>query len=184
MQSLDNRRKSRYNIVLCELHFIPIHGKTKKSYEFIEGHFLLIGKFDGLTLYEMDDNDDLDDELEKEDIFEVQEFYKDLYSSDEVPRISHKTIRNYDYIINQPNYIKPEIGECIDLPTGELIVIIKTIWLRIIQLKWKSVYKKRQEIIQLRKNITALLNKQLTGRWSYDCLNMPSLRGMLSNLLK
>jgi hypothetical protein len=47
------------------------------------------------------------------------------------------TIRNFAKIICNKNYIKPEIAECIILPTGETIAILKTFWIRIIQ----KVYK-------------------------------------------
>jgi hypothetical protein len=80
-------------------------------------------------------------------------------------------------------YINPEIGECIILPTGEYIVIKKTIWIRIIQRKWKYIFAKQQKIIELRKSLLNLFNRQLTGKWSKECYNMPTIRGMLSNLL-
>jgi hypothetical protein len=38
--------------------------------------------------------------------------------------------------------IQPEIAECIILSGGEFVAILKTFWIRIIQRKWKKVFKK------------------------------------------
>jgi hypothetical protein len=48
-------------------------------------------------------------------------------------------IKNHYHIINDLNCFKPEIAECILLPTGEVVAILKTFWIRIIQKRWKNV---------------------------------------------
>ena len=53
--NLFERSRSRFNLVLCELHYTPIHGKTRSSCPTIEGHYLLIDRFDGLTGIILDD---------------------------------------------------------------------------------------------------------------------------------
>ena len=195
--------KSRLNLVLCELHFTPIHGKTKKSCPTIEGHYLLIAQFDGLTGIDLDDldeyaeydtdhenmsvsdDDDDDDDDDDEDgithIYQIQQrtikFYTEEFNL--YRQKNHKLIRNYHNIIRGPNYIKPEIAECITLPTGENIVIIKTMWIKIIQRKWKKVYAARQHIIKCRSCPSSLSTRQLTGLWPRHCLQMPGLKGML-----
>ena len=55
--------QSRFNLVLCEIHYTPIHGKTCNSFPTIEGHYILIYKFDGLTGIILDD--------------ELEEYYTD-----------------------------------------------------------------------------------------------------------
>jgi len=50
-------------------------------------------------------------------------------------------IKNHYHIINDLNCFKPEIAECILLPTGEVVAILKTFWIRIIQKRWKNVLK-------------------------------------------
>jgi hypothetical protein len=192
-------QKPRFNLVLCELHFTPVHGKTKQSYPAIEGHYLLIGRFDGLSGIDLDDLDEYgeydtdheaesgsDDEDENDGIthiYQIQQrtttFYTEELPNDPYRQKSHKLIRNYHNIIRDPNYIKPEIAECIVLPTGENIAIIKTMWIKIIQRKWKKVYAARQHIIKCRSCPSSLSTRQLTGMWPRHCLRMPGLKGML-----
>jgi len=182
----DNRR---FNLVLCELHYTPIHGKTNISNENIESHYLLMYKFDGLTGQIIDDDLEAvsDSDANSDDsmyISEIQEITANFYN--ETRRIHrnkpHKTIRNYHNIISLPNYIKPEIGKCLELPTGEQIVIIKTSWIKIIQRTWKKIYAVRQYIINCRSNPTSLYVRQLTGTWPIQCRHLPELKGMLSTL--
>jgi hypothetical protein len=192
--------QSRFNLVLCELHYTPIHGKTRTSCPTIEGHYLLIDQFDGLTGIMLDDLEeyveyDTDEEIisdsEDEDgnengithLYQTQAFYKKYYMEQfEFREKPHKLLRNYHNIISQPNYIKPEIAECITLPTGEHIAIIKTMWIKIIQRKWKKIYAIRKHIIKCRSCPASLSTRQLTGNWPPHCISLPLLKGMLSNL--
>ena len=192
--------QSRFNLVLCEIHYTPIHGKTCNSFPTIEGHYILIYKFDGLTGIILDDEleeyytDEEDDEDEEDDddddiitnIQHIQQLYERNYAelveeteANANKRVPHKLIRNYHNIINRVNYIKPEIAECFELPTGEYIAIIKTIWIKIIQRKWKKVYASRQNIIKIRSSPSSLYTRQTTGKWPDSCLDLPGLKGML-----
>jgi hypothetical protein len=194
---MSNFTNSRFNLVLCAIHYTPIHGKLETSYKNIEEHYILIDKFDGISGIALDEFDeyieystdgeysgDSDNEIEGENnrvthISSVQRLYATEYTRVITRHFPHKTIRNYHNIINRPNYIKPEIGECFDLITGEQIVIIKTIWLKIIQRKWKKVFAKRQSIIKYRSSPTSLIFRQLMGKWPEYCLHMPGLNGLL-----
>lgn len=197
--------QSRFNLVLCELHYTPIHGKTRTSCPTIEGHYILIDKFDGLTGIMLDDlieyNEyDTDNEIisdsegedENEDgnidsithLYQIQAQTTKYYMEEfEFRQKSHKLLRNYHNIISQPNYVKPEIAECINLPTGEQIAIIKTMWIKIIQRKWKKIFITRNHIIKCRSCPSSLSTRQLTGKWPIHCIHLPELKGMLSNLL-
>ena len=191
---MSNFINGRFNLVLCEIHYSPFHGKSKSSYKYIEGHYLLIDKFDGISGIVLDtdeeensdynsDSDydsDSDSDSNPLHISNVQQLYLNEYASLITTNFPHKTIRNYHNIISRPDYIKPEIGECIELATGEQIVIIKTIWLKIIQRKWKKVFAKRQQIINHRVSPSSLSFRQLTGRWPEHCIHMPGLNGLLS----
>ena len=183
----------RFNLVLCELHYTPIHGKTKQSCPTIEGHYLLIDKFDGSSgdmLEDLEEEDEEEEEEEDEDedgithIHQIQQLTAQYYMEEFVPfrQRPHKLIRNYHNIIRGTNYIKPEIAECINLPTGEHIAIIKTMWIKLIQRKWKKVYAIRKHMIKCRSCPSSLSTRQLTGYWPRHCLHMPSLKGMLSNI--
>ena len=192
--------KSRFNLVLCELHYTPIHGKTRTSCPTIEGNYILIDQFDGLTGIMLDDLEeyteyDTDEEIisdsegEDEDtnsithLYQIQQlttkYYMEYFdvSFREKP---HKLIRNYHNIISQPNYIKPEIAECIYLETGECVAILKTFWVRLIQRKWKNICKERKRVIRERCNFKSLRHRELYGKWPKYCLTYPKLQGMLS----
>jgi hypothetical protein len=204
--------KKKYNLVLCELHYSPIHGKTHDSCPNIEEHYLIIEMFDGKSGFILDelynsvqyveydtdpeyinsdsdeesyDNSDEDNENMFIHISNIQKLYVTEYA--DISRaqnyIPHKTIRNYHNIISRPNYIRPEIAECFELPTLEHIAIIKTIWLKIIQRKWKVVFAARKIIIQMRTTPSSLVIRQLTGIWPKHCQILPGIKGMLSNLL-
>lgn len=194
--SLFIQPEKRFNLVLCELHYTPIHGKTATSCPTIEGHYMLVCKFDGssgIALDELDEYNrnhenmrDSDDEDELTHIYDMMELYVSEYNTitlNLTNLLPHKTIRNYHNIIRQPNYIKPEIAECIELPTNETIVIIKTVWIKIIQRKWKKVYAARQQVIKRRMLPSSQYTRKLTGKWPQDCLNLPELKGMFYKLL-
>ena len=202
---MSNFKNGRFNLVLCELHYTPIHGKAKTSYKNIEGQYILIDKFEGISGIAFDEfdefidystdreyNGDSDNESDNENesdnnrvthISNVQQLYANEYARGITRHFPHKIIRNYHNIISRPDYIKPEIGECIELFTGEQIVIIKTIWLKIIQRKWKKVFAKRQSIIKYRSSPSSISFRQLTGKWPEYCIHMPGLIGLLSKNL-
>ena len=69
---------SRFNLVLCELFNRNIHGTSSEHIEPVDGHYLLIAKFDGKTRSLLDNDED--DELE--DIYDYADFYNDEYYHD------------------------------------------------------------------------------------------------------
>jgi hypothetical protein len=97
---------------------------------------------------------------------------------------THPTIRNYYNIVSNTNYIQPEIGEYIILPTLEAVAILKTFWIRIIQKKWKKVFEQQQQIINERCKLQSLIYRQTTGYWPSHCKTFPTLKGMLHKLKK
>jgi hypothetical protein len=179
-------KTSKYNLVLCELHYTPIHGKTATSCPTIESHYILIGRFDPFTgmplSYDSTEYNDIvsDSDSETDETIEgVQDLYNDEYDAMAI-NISHKTIRNYANIVRHPSYIRPQIALCIELPTGENITILKTIWIKLIQRAWKKVYKKRHGIINGRTMIESLNCRRLTGVWPEMYREMPGLKSLLN----
>jgi hypothetical protein len=190
-------RRNKYYLLLCELHHPGIHGKTNNSAANIETHFLIHDRFDGhgypiKNMEEEDTEDETEDEDEDEEedadynITSVMSFLKNQYSDPANFNLryfeTHPTIRNYRNIINNSNYIKPEIGEYIVLPTQEAVAILKTFWLRILQRKWKNVFKERLNIMKMRSNPICVYARQITGKWPPYCSHLPGLRGMLNPL--
>lgn len=192
---------NKYDLVLCELHYNHYHGKTSNSYPFIDGHYLLIQKINNIYNYSetrieylcnIDDEDDEDDDpndelnliiMENRSVYENLEYFVELtyilrglqISTDNNFFMSHTIIRNYLNIIENPYYIKPEIAQCITLDSGETIVILKTIWLRIIQRKWKKIYNERKQIQNIRKKLNSLRERELTGKWPKGSRYLPSI---------
>lgn len=87
----------------------------------------------------------------------------------------------FDYIINEPN-VKLEIAECVYLPSGHCIGIIKTFWLKLIQRSWKNVLKERKRVIKERMKISSLKYREIYGSWPCNCISYPRLKGLLSSL--
>lgn len=185
-----NINRSKYSIVLCELHYTPFHGKTKDSDPSIDSHYLLIGKFHPITNYliteDYDTDEEVDEEVDEDDEIEeapnlknMLKFYKGKYKKYKEIHVSvkpHETIRNYFQIVTRDDYLKPELGECILLPTQEIIVICKTFWIRIIQKKWKKILKTRKDIIYN----SNFINKYQMGNKLSSLI--PGIRGMLYDL--
>lgn len=202
MQNLSIDVKNKHYLMLCELHYPELHGKNEYSDPNIETHYLVCDRFEPYTGISMTDiesgidyetdreyGSDSDDDYEDNRLHRINDsikFLKSIYSNNNLYSNRyygvHPTIRNYKNIIRNPNYIKPEIGEYIILPTQESIAILKTFWLRIIQKKWKKVFKERKNVIKQRCHISNLSIREIRGRWNNSCVNLPGLRGMLSDL--
>ena len=169
-----SQSQSRFNLVLCEIFNRNIHGASSEQIEAVDGHYLLIAKFDGPTRRLLD----VDDELE--DIDDYADFYNDEYYTD-AEFAPHIIIQNYQNIVSRPDYIKPEIAECIVLDSHHNVVIIKTIWIKIIQRKWKKIYAERMIVIRRRLQPTSLYTREVTGKWPRNCANLPGLYKLLSS---
>lgn len=184
---MNTNEKNKHYLMLCELHYPALHGKDENSDPFIETHYLVYDRFDfktGISLTSDSDDSDVN-EYESDDskINDVLEFLKEQYTNyNHDDAENHPTIRNYHNIISSPNYIKPEIGEYIILPTQEAIAILKTVWLRIIQRKWKKVFAERQNIIKQRCYLPYLREREIYGKWPNLCNYLPGLKGMLKDL--
>lgn len=191
----DNDNTGKNYLMLCELHFPAIHGKTADSDPHIETHYLVYDRFDpitGISYSCLDDEEyDTEDEDNENSVYTINDsitFLKNHYSNPS--RFNrgllgnHPTIRNYHNIISRQNYIKPEIGKYIMLPTQEAVAILKTFWLRIVQRKWKKVFQERKNMIRNRLSLTSLHTRQITGKWPKKYETLPGLRGMLNALIK
>lgn len=185
--------------MLCELYYPERHGKTENSDSNIETHYLVYDRFDPITgisydhineyeEYDTDDEYDSDSDIVdnfiriNDEIKVLKQYYSNIADTNSRYFGKHPTIRNYRNIVLNSNYIKPEIGEYIILPTQEAVAILKTFWLRIIQKKWKKVFQERKNVIKQRCNLSNLSIKEIRGRWPSSCFNLPGLKGMLSDI--
>ena len=191
--------KKIWHLMLCELHSPTMHGKTNNSDPNIETHYLIHDLYNPTELYDTNNSDDSDDSYDSYDSYDSDNEnnsynrihnalnylkQKYLYITYEFDPIfhNHPTIRNYYKIVSNPNYIQPEIGQYIILPTLEAVAVLKTFWIRIIQRKWKKIFKQQQQIIGERCKLHSLRFRQITGHWPTHCKTFPTLKGMLHNL--
>jgi hypothetical protein len=148
--------KTRFSIAFCELYNEKRHGDNSNSYSYVT---LLRAKY--YPKYNFDN------------LYICADAYNKMYKLNCKLLTPHSYIRNYKNIINNSNinYIKPEIAECITLESGVNVSIIKTIWLRLIQRKWKRIYRERQEFIRKICRYSALKEREYTGRWPANLLS-------------
>ena len=153
------------NLVISEIHVPDLHGFMENSSEDIYMNYIVTKIIDLEEFYSYDYMDD---------IAILNECY--------VYGIHHPYIRNYVNIITNDDYIKVDIADLEELEGGEIVAYHKTFWLRIIQRKWKKIYKERREIIEKRKRMKSLNMRSLYGKWPKCLCNIPKLCGMLNNI--
>tara|TARA_A100001015_G_C14954304_1_gene698097 strand:- start:1007 stop:1537 length:531 start_codon:yes stop_codon:yes gene_type:complete len=165
-------------LAICELHIPDLHGYTNSSDKDIINHYMIT------NIVELDDfyNEDykVDIAIMNECylmwlysyIDEVDNYNYDSDNEEELDEylvrnnITHPNIRNYSNIIDDGKYIKLDIVEMHELNGHEMVGFIKTFWLRILQRKWKKIFKKRKEVIRKRKFLSSLKNREINGNWS------------------
>jgi hypothetical protein len=199
---LNYKNSSKFYLLLCELHNPWIHGYSSVySDPKIYTHYIVLERFDGptkMSIYDLFDQEEYstDTEYDSDDSdFGVDTIYnsqaKNIYQTAKQwnkkyrhnmsnYNNNHPSIRNYKHIISRPNYIKPEIAEYITLPTQEVVAILKTFWIRIIQRAWKKTYHSRKNVIRKRCCPGAISTFQLTGKWPEHCSHLPGLKGLLA----
>jgi hypothetical protein len=153
-------------LVLCELYNPFLHGK--RDYKKMYGHYLYI-----CNNKDSDDDSDDDDDDDANAFDEMLISYRERYEnlSNEYKRSPY--IRNYSAIISKKEYIRPEIAQRIELPSGHVVVILKTFYLRLIQRAWKKVFKRRIQYYVLN-----MSKREARGK----LYGLPTIAGMLSFL--
>jgi len=77
---------------------------------------------------------------------------------------------------------RPPVVDIIQLhiENDEYHVILKTLWIRLIQRHWKTCFQSRKHAIHLRKQIASQRYFQLHGRYPTGGNRLPSLHGLMS----
>jgi hypothetical protein len=158
---------TRFNIVLCELHNEMLHGLENNSQ--VQYHYLVSSRFKNLNTDCINDCAALG-----------KDQYRRLANSRIEQGKTHRIYRNYASIISKPNYIKPELAECVYLETQECVAVLKTVWIKLIQRTWRNIVRVRRDVMRKRGRPDAQHFMEINGRWPDDCLNYPSLKGMLA----
>lgn len=154
-------------LVLCELFHPTLHGFDIESDRSVLGHYLIIEQCSTVDFREIDDL-----------VYYYQTNIQRTVANNSKFNI-HPWLRNYKNIVLNPDYIRPQIAECIYLSGDEKVAILKTFWLRIVQRAWKRLFRTRSLIRQQRQSIYSSVYKQIYGEWPKTCENMPHCRGIL-----
>jgi hypothetical protein len=165
------------------------------------------------VIIEFDDfSDDEGDEIALERIFEEDEYHVDSEKFDghyyiglckHMPRprlylmlnsISARTFFRYQYyhVLKYLYYYssvrlfqpKIEIMKLAVLSDQTYSVILKTHWIRLIQRHWRSVLKKRKEIIRGRMKPASLLWREVAGKFPHGLNVFPGLIGLMRHYSK
>ncbi len=161
----DEPSSTKYNIVLCEL-YNNTHGTPNTNSQHLYYNYLTIYRFKTLNINEIN---------------EIVFVYNDCYEFIE-NRNRLSPIRNFENISTRDNYVKPEIAQCIVLESGHNVSILKTFWLRLVQRRWKNIFRNRKNILRLRCQPAALKFRETHSCWPANCAILPSIRGMLFNV--
>lgn len=146
-------------LAICEVFHPYLHGQDENSSPSINSHFLV---YTQVSLADFYDQSYLAEARSlKRYINAVQRLYGALDT--------HPTIRNYTSITNK--YIRLEIIQTDILSGQEEVAYLKTFWLRIVQRRWKKIYKMRKELIAQRSQY--LKERERTGKWPIHLRRWP-----------
>lgn len=162
----DEQSRTKFCLINYEIYNPKIHGKT---YRILYTHILVCDRYKNTN--------------NLEDILNHGEYINRLthLNIESFANITHPYIRNYKNIL-MTTAGKIEIAHCIYLDTNEMVAILKTFWLKIIQRKWKNICIKRNMIKRLRMRIASVMYREINGKWPPECEYMPSLYGMLCDI--
>ena len=76
--------------------------------------------------------------------------------------IGHPYLDNYIYVARNNIFGGPQLVKRYHTSSGHVLCIIHTIWLRLLQRKWKSVYTRR---LNHRKSLASLWWRSIHGQW-------------------
>jgi|TARA_B110000259_G_scaffold185174_1_gene233667 hypothetical protein len=154
-----------FKLAICELHIPDLHRYMGFDKTMLSSHYLVTSVIDIEEFY----NDGYTDDIAILKECYLMWLYQPMQSENSIivrDSITHPVIRNYKNIIDNGNYIKLDIVKVEYFGDVEMVAIIKTFWLRLIQRRWKRIYKERNNIINNRKNIITLRAREMIGKWS------------------
>jgi len=159
---------SSYKLAILEPYLPLKHGILDKKHHALYGHYLIL---DTIRLKEFYQNIN----VINKDIKNIQMSYKSYLDKLEYEmniKQIHPFIRNYKNIMRNPNQYTLQIIEPLTISTGECdwdnysVSVNKTYWLRLIQRRWREIYKKR---LQQKKNVRNLKYREIHGKWPSEC---------------
>ena len=88
----------------------------------------------------------------------------------------HPFIKNYKSITNDDKYIKLDIVKVDNLTGNETVGYLKTFWLRVVQRRWKKVFKERERILKIRQHPKSRMHFRSFGKWPKGAEHWPQFR--------
>ena len=149
--------ETKYLLGICELYNRHIHGYDENSDSRLPQYHLVHYLIDVENFYNNSFLEDIN-------------FLKNIYFHINLYSFPSSLISNYSQIIMKPNYINLDIIEISYLNGGEAVACIKTFWLRILQRKWKKIFKLRKEKNEKRKQLFAINYRNIYGKWPKELL--------------
>jgi hypothetical protein len=161
-----NDNQNKYSLAICDIFNPIIYGYDDNSTKDIETHYLIHCTIEIEDFY----NNEFKEEID---------LFKDILNNRD--EVDHPIIRNYKTIISNNKYIKIDIIKVDELTGQEQVGYIKTFWIKIIQRRWKHIFKERQKIMKARLLPKSLYHRQLTGKWPKHLNVMPRFTLNLKN---
>jgi hypothetical protein len=156
---------TKNNIILCELYNSKIHGSLDNTKEENIG-YLVCCRF---KKFEIEILEGIASELLGSYHLSIRNY-------------NHPVYKNYRNIIARPDYIKPEIAQCIYLESNHCVAILKTFWIKLIQRKWRKICAEKKGVLLERCSLKSIKYREYYGVWPSSCRSSPTLRGMLSDI--
>lgn len=142
---------AKYKLAICVPFHPAIHGITEQSNKNISEHFLIHHIIEPRIFMEHYHE-------AEEDIVDVYHYYNDIII------VSHPVIRNYENIVYSEKNFKIDIIQEDILDGEEYVGYLKTFWLKILQRKWKRIFKERQEKKRMMSNPKRLMKREIKGK--------------------
>tara|TARA_B100000424_G_scaffold136136_1_gene103275 strand:- start:1932 stop:2648 length:717 start_codon:yes stop_codon:yes gene_type:complete len=94
---------------------------------------------------------------------------------------SYNSCLRYLYYYGMTAMHKPQINilQLHIMDDGTYSVVIKTFWLKMIQRKWKKIFKMRKEILSNRLQLSSMHHREIHGSWPISLRVLPGLVGLL-----
>ena len=156
---------------ICELYNECMYGRTESSPQNIETHFMVFDILSNLDEFWSSTYRCILGNLQMK-----YSIFISLGGGDDDFKLENPSIRNYREIIMRPDYLKLDIVNVRIFGSGETVACLKTFWLRLVQRKWKRVYKERKRILQIRSRVKSLECIRTTGKWPKGANHWPLLR--------
>ena len=160
---------------ICELYHPKLYGNTYSSSHNIILHYIvnsIIELDDFMTNPRLLDNvntrqlANLDTPLCNYEL-ELKNLARKYNKINDLNRnkcIKHPSIENYDTIIRKNDYIRVDIIETRILTGMEEVAILKTHLIRVVQRKWKRLYKSKMEKLKKKMSWYYLKRREIYGR--------------------